>query len=91
MDAWANDRGGAGLATGTQTWMAANIPIQEGVNIITVTAEDSSGNQAVDAITVSKPGLLGLSRDVADEVLHDLTPARRIGVNGAPGRDLVRL
>ena len=51
---WANDRGGAGVAAGTQAWVAANIPIQEGLNVITVTAEDASGYRTVDVITVTQ-------------------------------------
>src|SRR6185503_7479083 len=35
---WTNDRGGAGEAIGTTDWTAANIPLQAGLNVITVTA-----------------------------------------------------
>ena len=41
---WANNRGGSGTAVGTTSWTAANIPLQAGANVITVTAQDTSGN-----------------------------------------------
>ena len=41
---WVNDRGGSGAAAGTTSWTAADIPLAGGVNVITVTAKDASGN-----------------------------------------------
>ena len=49
---WSNDRGGSGTAQGTGTWTAANIALQEGVNIITVTATDAAGNTGTAGIQV---------------------------------------
>jgi hypothetical protein len=37
---WTNDRGGSGVAVGTTNWTATGIPLQAGVNIITITADD---------------------------------------------------
>jgi Ca2+-binding RTX toxin-like protein len=50
---WANDRGGTGSATGTTSWTAADIPLQAGVNVISVTAQDTSGNRSTDTLTVT--------------------------------------
>lgn len=40
---WANDRGGSGTAAGTNSW-SFSCPLQEGLNVITVTAHDAAGN-----------------------------------------------
>ncbi len=50
---WENDRGGGGVATGTNAWTIPNIQLAAGVNVITVTAEDANGNLAHDSITVT--------------------------------------
>ncbi len=50
---WVSDRGGSGAATGTTSWTAANIPLQAGVNVISVTVEDSSGNRVTTPVTVT--------------------------------------
>jgi len=50
---WSNDRGGSGTASGTSSWTASNIPLQSGVNNITVTADDGAGNISTDQIAVT--------------------------------------
>ena len=54
---WANNRGGSGNATNDSgdwtLWSVANIPLQEGENVITVTATDTGGQTATDTITVT--------------------------------------
>jgi hypothetical protein len=50
---WANDRGGSGAATGTNSWSAANLILQSGVNVITVIARDAANNTATDTLTVT--------------------------------------
>jgi hypothetical protein len=50
---WSNDRGGSGVATGTTNWSVSGIPLQNGTNIITVTALDAAGNAGLDALTVA--------------------------------------
>ena len=50
---WANDRGGFGMASGTTSWSAPSISLQEGDNVITVTAQDAAGNTGTDSITVT--------------------------------------
>src|SRR5262249_131770 len=41
---WSNDRGGAGVAMGTNNWTIPRVPLQSGRNRIVVTAFDASGN-----------------------------------------------
>jgi hypothetical protein len=50
---WTNSRGGSGTATGTNNWVANNIALQTGDNIITVTARDAAGNTETDTLTVT--------------------------------------
>jgi hypothetical protein len=50
---WSNDRGGSGVASGTTNWTASAIPLQTGVNVITVTARDAASNLGTDTLTVS--------------------------------------
>jgi len=50
---WSNDRGGEGMCTGTTAWMAADVPLAPGQNVITVTAQDAVGNASSDTIVVS--------------------------------------
>lgn len=49
---WANNRGGSGNATGTTSWSISTIPLQNGSNVITVTARDAAGNVATKVLTV---------------------------------------
>jgi uncharacterized repeat protein (TIGR02543 family) len=49
--AWANNQGGSGMATGTTNWSATNITLIPGINILTVTATDASGNSSNATLT----------------------------------------
>jgi subtilisin-like proprotein convertase family protein len=49
---WRNDRGGSGTATGTTSWMIPEVPLQPGVNVLTVTATDVHGDVGTDTLTV---------------------------------------
>ncbi len=51
---WANDRGGEGVANGTDSWQTASIALELGVNKITVTAEDAAGTTASRSIVVNR-------------------------------------
>ena len=54
---WSNSRGGSGIATMTGgAWSIASIPLQEGNNVITVTAKDAANNTATATITVTSTG-----------------------------------
>jgi Fibronectin type III domain len=50
---WINSRGGSGTASGTDNWTISNVSLQEGDNVITVTAHDAAGNSGVDTLTVT--------------------------------------
>ena len=50
--AWADDRGGSGLAAGTANW-SATLGLQTGDNVITLTANDAAGNVSTATITVT--------------------------------------
>ena len=52
--AWINSAGGSGSATGTTTWSVASVPLIVGVNTITVTAGDATGNTSTDVLTVTR-------------------------------------
>ena len=49
---WVNSKGGSGTANGTSPWSISNIQLTEGENVLTVTAEDTAGNQSTDTLTV---------------------------------------
>ena len=51
---WTNNRGGSGTASGTTSWTAADISLQAGVNVLTVTARDAAGNARSATLTVTQ-------------------------------------
>ena len=51
---WANDRGGEGVADGTDSWQTANIGLELGANTITITAEDTAGETTSKSIAVNR-------------------------------------
>ena len=54
---WSNDRGGSGTASGTTAWSVADVALQPGLNTLTVSALDSSGNRTSDTLAVVVSGL----------------------------------
>jgi hypothetical protein len=48
---WTNDRGGSGVATGTEEWMAA-VPVRPGQNLITITAVDGNSNSGSIRVSI---------------------------------------
>ncbi|MGE0131649.1 MAG: Ig-like domain-containing protein [Blastocatellales bacterium] len=48
---WKNERGGGGDASGSNSWTISSIPLLIGVNRITVTARDASGNESQKTLT----------------------------------------
>ena len=51
---WANNRGGEGVANGTDSWQTASIALELGENKITVTAEDTTGATTSRSIVVNR-------------------------------------
>ncbi|WOO39305.1 PKD domain-containing protein [Rubellicoccus peritrichatus] len=49
---WENHRGGSGSIPITNPWQYDDLPVFDGLNIITITALDAAGNKAVDTIHV---------------------------------------
>jgi hypothetical protein len=56
---WSSESGATGVAAGTTAWTIAGIRLQEGVNRITLTAQDASGrtDRHVLTVTYRRPGL----------------------------------
>ncbi|MSU64296.1 MAG: hypothetical protein EXS31_18225 [Pedosphaera sp.] len=50
---WSNDRGGSGVANGTINWSVNNLPLLAGLNNITVTAKDTTGNQTAASLAIT--------------------------------------
>ena len=50
---WSNDQGGSGTAAGIEVWNANGIVLKPGLNLITVTAQDPSGNTGTDSVAVT--------------------------------------
>lgn len=65
---WSNDRGGGGLAIGTTNWRADGIALQDGFNLITVTAKDTAG------LTQSTTLNVQYLRDTAPPVVRIVAP-----------------
>ena len=59
---WSNDRGGSGTAINSSgdwtSWSIENIALQEGDNVITVTATDSADQTSSDTITVTSSDIV---------------------------------
>ncbi|MDH7603194.1 MAG: hypothetical protein QHI38_13735, partial [Armatimonadota bacterium] len=49
---WQTDKGKSGTCTGTANWIADNVPLDLGPNVVTVTATDSAGRTGSDTCTV---------------------------------------
>ena len=50
---WANNRGGSGFSSGTTSWSVPSVQLQGGSNVITMTAQDASGNKGTATLTVT--------------------------------------
>jgi hypothetical protein len=50
---WTNDRGGSGTASGTSNWTVTSIPLQPGINLLTVIGRDAAGNVGTTNLTVN--------------------------------------
>lgn len=50
---WSTDAGPSGPCEGTTEWTTSLIDLQPGVTVITITAQDAAGNNAIDQLTVT--------------------------------------
>ena len=56
---WENNRGGSGIADGTTNWSIQDVALQEGDNVITITATDNEGLSDSATLTVRPtPGVI---------------------------------
>jgi hypothetical protein len=51
---WSNDRGGNGLADGTDYWTTPGIGLQLGTNIVTIEARDGAGNRNTRSLRIER-------------------------------------
>ncbi len=49
---WSNSAGGSGTASGTTQWKVTAMALRRGYNVVTLTAEDTAGNQSSRTITI---------------------------------------
>jgi uncharacterized protein (TIGR03437 family) len=89
---WVNDRGFSGTAAGTNAWAATSIPLLIGLNNVTVTAYDLSGNAGSVRIavtfnpqqivlTLAGVGITGSSGDGGAAVAAQLWAPRAVAVD----------
>ena len=60
---WRNSRGSSGPATGTTSWTASGILLELGPNVLTVTAQDATGNTGTASVTVTLRGTFAFTDD----------------------------
>jgi hypothetical protein len=73
---WANNRGGSGSCSGTNSWTCSGIALQSGQNVLTVTATDAASNSGTDVLTVT----------YTIECTYSINPtSRSIGSGGGTG------
>ena len=71
---WTNSLGGGGSIAGAQNWYIPPVPLQVGVNVLTVTATDAAGRTASDSVTVTRradttPPVVGMTTPAAASLL----------------------
>ena len=82
---WTNDRGGSGSATlsnssggASITWIASNIQLQMGNNVITVEASDAANNKTITSVTINRPDTLAPNINVTKQGTLDSNFVTRI-------------
>jgi predicted xylose isomerase-like sugar epimerase len=84
---WANDRGGSGAATGTTAWSVPALPLQPGVNVITVTASDAAGNTSTDRVSITSDAKVP-TLTIASPVATSVTKNEMLALSGTAADDL---
>lgn len=51
---WTDSLGVTGVARGTTLWIAADIPLRQGINVLTLRARDAAGNVGWRSLTVTR-------------------------------------
>lgn len=67
---WANNRGGGGVAIGTGSWQVKGIDLALGLNIITITAEDTSGARIKQSVIVNRESGHWVGYSILDSANH---------------------
>jgi uncharacterized protein (TIGR03437 family) len=91
---WTTDRGASGTATGTTTWTITGVPLVGGRNVITVTAQDTTGNVSRASVevnsvpsslllTVAGTGTRGFNGDNIQAQAAQISRAIRLDIDNA--------
>ena len=78
---WQSDKGASGEAEGTESWKIEDIPLETGVNTVTVTVTDASGETGSDTIIINRE-----SAGTGSVTLSWVAPTER--TDGTPLSDL---
>ena len=70
---WVNNRGGSGSAPATSAWVISAIPLSGGANLISVTATNMFGSNAVATITMTRAPSPGEGAPYVDVTTPDIT------------------
>ncbi len=70
---WSNNRGGSGSATATSSWVITGIPLSGGANLISVSATNIFGSNAVATITMTRAPSPGEGAPYVDVTTPDIT------------------
>jgi hypothetical protein len=85
---WVSDRGASGVAKGTDRWIVGGIALQPGVNVLTVTAVDASGNSSTDAVRIAyERGLPSLSLTSPTTAATYTTSSSSVALTGVASDD----
>ena len=85
---WSNSKGGGGTAAGTTSWSVAAVPLAVGVNVITVTAKDASGQAGSAVVTVTRNDGAAPTVVITSPAANTVTSAETITLTGAAKDDL---
>lgn len=78
---WTNSLGGTGIANGTTSWSTSSVTLQNGTNVITVTARDAAGYTGTASLVVTYNG------GAAGRTTYYISPS---GSDSNDGRSLAR-
>ncbi|MCX7004074.1 MAG: NHL repeat-containing protein [bacterium] len=89
---WLNNRGGSGSAPATSAWVITGIPLSGGANLISVSATNVFGSNAVASITMTRAPSPGEGAPYIDVTTPDATVDESItvySINGTNNQNVV--
>ncbi len=89
---WSNNRGGSGSVPATSAWVISAIPLGGGANLISVSATNVFGSNAVAAITMTRAPSPGEGAPYIDVTTPDMTVDESISaytINGTNNQHVV--